>query len=468
MQDPLGATRFIVRVWNTAMFWTWMFNGLRFASGVLLLPLLWRMLPESELDMYSLFIVLSGFAYSLDAMFSATISRYVGYALRGVTELQAQGVSTVEVEDARVNTTLLGELLGTSRSLYASLSLALFVLLGIFGTLMLFPIFAATPSPNVTRAAWAVTLVASCLELYTGYLLVFLRGLNKVVLSARLSTAVYGTKLLVSVLLLLAGLGLLAVPVAALLTAVGQRWLARKFTLANLPNGVMETRHNYRNHLRSIWPNTWRLGAILLSINLVMSAFGKISTLQWGLGQFYPYYFSFQIIYGICTNMAGVWTHVKWPIVCQLRATGDSQGVQKLVWPRLWLQLLTFGVLALAAITIGPPVLKWVSPEKELLPRFWLSLMALYALLEMHYIFWATVISTENRVPSFWAVLATNLATVMVAYALVKLTGLGLGSFIVAPLACGLALNYWLWPKLGARSIGITWWRFMVAWPAKT
>jgi len=69
---------FILRIWNTAVFWTWMFNGLRFAAGLLLIPLLWRMLSKPDLGLYSLFFQFTGFLLTFDLMFAITISRFVG------------------------------------------------------------------------------------------------------------------------------------------------------------------------------------------------------------------------------------------------------------------------------------------------------------------------------------------------------------------------------------------------------
>jgi hypothetical protein len=399
VQRTLAPSAFLRRVWNTAVFWTWIFNALRFASGILLIPLLYRVLSEPDLDMYALFFVLTGFLFTFDQTFAVTITRSVGYAMRGIVDLQAQGIAIPEEKEFAPNTVLLGQLLSATRQIYRYLSLGILILLGIFGTLVLRSYFGDTSHPQLARAAWLVTIISACLELYTGYWLVFLRGLNKMVLSARLSTFIYGTKLLLSIGLLLAGGGLLAIPAATLVTGILQRFLARRYTIGALPEGVRIDPSRNSELTRAIWPNTWRTGLILLSINVMMTAFGKLITWKWGLGAFYPYHFSYQILYGVCMNMAAVWTFVKWPIVCQLRAADDQAAVQRILWPRVWLQILTYIALSASFIVIGPPALKWIAPDKELLPRFWLTFLALYAFLEMHYIFWTTLISTDISGP---------------------------------------------------------------------
>jgi hypothetical protein len=457
-----GALKFLVRVWNTAVFWTWMFNGLRFASGLLLLPMLLRYLSEADLSMHWVFFNYAGFVVAFDAMFSVTIARNVGYAMRGVRDIQSMGIGAIADQSGRPNVVLLGQLLAATKYIYRLLSAGILLLLGVAATSSILPLFAQTSNPSIAWAAWVVTILSAALELYTGYWLVFLRGLNAVVLSARLSTGIYALKLLLSGLFLVTGLGLLAVPVSTLITGLLQRFLARYFTRKSLPPGTAQDPSRNAELMRSIWPNAWRLGLILLVFNGMVASFGVVISRGWGLHTYYRYGVSHQVIYSICTNMSSVWTFVKWPMVSQLRAVGDRAALKSVLWPRIWLQLVTFVVLSSGFVLVGDDLLKLVAPTKALLPQAWLWLMALYVLLEMHYSFWTTLISTENRIPSFRASILTNLASIILAVGLMRLTSLGLLSFIIAPLLCGLVFNYWYWPRVGAQSLGTTWWRYML------
>ena len=431
-----------------------MFNGLRFAAGLLLMPLLWRLLSKPDLGIYSLLFQFTGFLITFDQMFAVTIARFVGYAMRGVPELQSVGLTAVTDENAPPNTALLGRLLGVTKRIYHLLSLGIFILLGVFGTILLAPDLAKSSDPKIAWAAWIITVASACLELYTGYWLVFMRGLNKILLSTRLSTVVYGLKLLLAIGLLLAHCGLLAVPIAALVAGLVQRLLARAFMRHNLPPGVHIDFTEHRKLLRSIWPSTWRVGVILLSLNVMTVGFGLIISWKWGVAEVAPFHFSHQILYSVCIGMSSVWTFVKWPMICQLRASGDFARLQRLVWQRLWLQVLTYISMSAFFIICGPPLLKWVAPDKQLLPWPWLLVLALYAFLDMTFTFWTTLISTENRIPSLWPSVVTNCATLIVAALLAQFTRLGWGAFVIAPLGCGLLFNYWYWPKIGAEGIG--------------
>jgi hypothetical protein len=456
------------RIWNSAVFWTWIYNGVRLASGVLLLlPLLNRYLSKEDFGMYWHFIYMVALVPLLDATFSVTIARNVGYALSGVKDLQAVGIAELH-EDREPNLRLLSDLLKATTRLYLYLCTFLMLLLGVGGTLLLADKFKETSSLKIAVAAWIVTLVSSPLELYTGSWLVFLRGLNRVVLTARLITLVQLSKLFFASIFLINGQGLLSVPLATLITAVGQRFVARYYCRTSLPERLPPPREGVvHSLLLKLWPMSWRLGLQLLSgwvaINGLLAVASQINGLAAGAGSFG---FSHNIIYVICLGMAGSWTFVKWPLVCQLRAAQDFQGVRKVLRPRVWLQNVTFIGLAALTIMLGPALLARWFPDKHLLPREWLLVFAVYTLLDMNVSFWTTLLSIENRIPSLWSVTFTQLSIMAVAAILVHWFQLGLAALVLAPLICGAIFNFWYWPMAGARSIGCTWLEFMFKTPA--
>ena len=452
------------RIWNTAVFWTWVVNVFRLASTVLLLPILLRKLTEADLSMYWQFVFLSGFSYTLDTMFATTVARQVSYATRGAADIQALGLSEEPPVSSQPNYVLLGQLFSATKLLYRIISGVVLILLGIGGTLLISRLAAQTSDPTTTWVAWGVMIAGSCLELYAGYWLVFLRGMNQVVLSTRMAACVYGLKLLLSAILLLAGLGLLAVPLASLVTGILPRLLARRVIRRLLAEQFRKDRSRDRELVSKIWPTSWRMGMVGLSYNVLLVGFGAIITETLGAKE-YRYQFSYNVLHTVAGGMAGAWTFVKWPAVMQLRVANDLAGLRKLLWPRIWLQTLTFCGLAGAAVVAGQPILDFIAPSKELLPPFWFALLAVQALMEINYVFWTTLLTSENRIPSMWAAVATNLAALGLGFALVKATNLGLGSFVVAPLIANLAFNYWYWPRAGAKLLGESWFGYMFRKP---
>jgi len=449
------------RLYGSSVAWFWFFNALRLASGVLLLPLLVKLLPKPDFGMYYVFLSLAGVVPVLDFGFSVSIGRAVSYAMGGATELKPEGYVPAQ-QHGGPNYKLLWELLFAARTLYRWLALGAFVFLGAFGTYMVQIRASETTMPTITWIAWAVTIAGAAWELYAGWWNVYLRSMDKVTLSAQLGTLAYGVKLALACVLLLLGGGLLSVPIAGLVSSVLQRELSRRSCLTLLgkpPDSFIPA--NAKKLIAILWPNTWRLGLQFLSTYLGSNANTLICQTAFGLAASAEYGLSLQLI-SICSSMAMVWTMVKWPVVGQYRTREDYPALQRILRPRLWLQFITYAALAASVIIFIPWALRELGSNKTILPRPWMVLLALNALLEMNFSFWTTLISTENRMPFVFPTVITNIGSLGLALLLVAFTRFGLPSLVIAPLLAGSAFNYWFWSIEGPKSIRTRFNEFML------
>lgn len=460
-----GAKEVFARLDRSTVFWSWVMNGLRLASGVVVLPLLVLKLSKPDYGMYFVFLSLSSLVPILDLGFSVSIGRAVNYAMGGATQLQAFGLAT-QPGTGTPNQTMLWQLLHTTRQLYRLLSVGVLAVVGLGGTAFLWHAVPQTSSPQITWAAWGVTLIAVAWDFYSGWWNVYLRNMNCVLASARQMVAALGLRLLLSCVLLLAGGGLLSVPVATLISSVWLRFLARRAVLGQLDkqNDPGAKAAEVKALLATLWPNSWRVGVYFLSGYLAGQANTLICLPLLGLEASGEYGFSLQLI-AICSGMAQVWTGVKWPQVGQLRIKQEHAALRRLLWPRLWLQYLTYATLAAGVVVIVPALLRWGQSDKAVLPGLWLGLLAVNGLLEMNCMSWSTLISTENRLPMVWPTIISNLASLVIIVTLIQTTNFGLAVFVVVPFSLGILYNYWKWPREGARSIGVGWWHFLLNRP---
>lgn len=447
------------RLLGSAVVWSWLFSGLRLASGLVLLPLLSRLLPVNDFGVYYVFVQLGTVVPMMDFGFSLSVERSLAYARAGASSLEALGVGAIG-NAAGPNRTLMAEIAVSSRRLYRWLSVGAFVLLSVAGTVSIGLGAALTVSPERTWVAWGIWLVSLSLELYTSYWVAVLRGLNEVTTSARWLSVAYGLRLLLSAVLLLAGTGLLAVPVASLVSGIVLRAGAGRVVRRLLPAEVTVPPGDVRRILRLLWPNSWRLGLQLVALFAASYAFTVICVAKFGPATNGVYGLSVQIM-NIAVGIAAVWVTVKWPVVAKLRMEGRIEDIRALIRPRFWLQTVTYAGLAGAAIVLGPWLLRWVAPDKALLAWPLLLLLALNSFGELNFAFWTTLISTENRIPALWGYVATQSLGVLVAWVLVFRAGHGLEALVVVPLVLGTAFNYWWWAREGARMLGTTYPRFL-------
>ena len=436
-------------------------NFLRLGTGLLLLPLLLR-LPTEDFGLYWVLLGLQAIVPLLDFGFLPSIERAVSYAMGGAADLKEQGPPEPAPPDAAPNYRLLWRLLHVTRVLYRWLTIIVLVGLGAWGTYAVGLRVQETSAPSQAWLAWGVTLLACALEMYAGWWSIYLRALNKVLLYSRILVTAFLIKFILSSLLLLGGAGLLAVPIASLVSSFASRALARKQVVAILaghPHPV-PSRDEVSATLRILWPNSWRMALHYLSGYLTSTANAFICLLFLGLAVNATYGLSVQITL-ICQSMASVWVQVKWPLFSQLRARQDLAALRRIFRQRLWLAQLTYTALACLALLLHEPLLHWLKSGKAVLPSPWFPLLLLNGWIEMHYAFWGTLLATENRAPFLVPSLLTSLGSVLLTIGLIHLAGLGSGALVVGPMVAGCAFNYWYWPRVGARSAKSSWLRLM-------
>jgi len=220
-----------------------------------------------------------------------------------------------------------------------------------------------------------------------------------------------------------------------------------------------------KENFRILWPNSWRLGIQFVSGYLTINANTAICLHAFGLVANARYGLSMQLM-NIAVDMAAVWTGTKWPQIAQFQARHEPRSIQRVLWPRFWLQNITFLILAAGIVFCGPTLLRWFGSGKEILPATWLQVLMLYAFLNMQFVLWGTLISTGNRLSYLWPTVATNVLSLALSLTLVHFTTLGLGALVLGPLLAGIVFNYWYWPPFAARGIGTTLFRFIFFGPS--
>jgi O-antigen/teichoic acid export membrane protein len=462
---PLDLTTTIKRLWNSTVVWAWVFNGVRLASGLIILPVILRVLTQADLGMYYVLLSLAALSPIVDFGFSPTIGRFASYAMGGAKSFQAQGVPD-PASGALPNYPLLWNLLITTRRLYRYLTLAILVILGIWGTYLVELRIHETSSPLITRLAWAATLISTLYDIYSNWWTVYLRGLNEVRTASCIGVTGLIAKFIFSVVLLLCGAGLLSVPIATLVSCMVQRHLARVRVLSLLKGDPPASNVDLKENLRILWPNSWRLGVQFMSGYLTVNANTAICLRAFGLASNAQYGLSVQLM-GIVSGMAVVWTSTKWPVIGQYQARRDQPLVQRTLWPRYWIQNLTFLLLASTVIFGVPFLLRTFGSGKQILPAIWMAVLACGSFMDLQFTTWTTLISTQNKLPFIWPTVATNVLSLALSLALVHFTSLGLAALVLGPLLAASLFNYWCWPIVACRGMETTLLRFLFLGPAK-
>ena len=472
--------RAIHKLRQSSVAWSLAFNAIRLASALVLLPLVLRSqyLSQNDLGMYWVFADLSALAILFDFGFSPSVARNVSYVMAGARELTAEGHPET-ASGGTPNLPLLWQLLRSTQRLFLYLSAAACIVLGVVGSVTVASRAMETSEPSVTWLAWGLVLFSATLEIYAGWWNTFLRGMNQVLASAKISVIAYGLRLALAAILLISGAGLLALPIAGLVSSILHRTLSRRRCLHTL--GTPPTVSLSGSLIAVLWPNSWRTGVQFLSVYLATKANTLLCLKFLGLGVTANYGLTATVT-NLIASMSMVWTSVKWPLIGQYCKLQDFDRLRAVLWPRFWLQTLSFLALAAVAVAMGPILLNAIGSNKQLLPMALFLALLTYSFLETQFTFWTTLLSLlRNQIPSLWPTVITNVVSLSVVLTLIFLLGKepvqeidrqqwvlrGVEIFAFTPLCVGLLFNFWFWPIAGARSIGTRFLRFLFTRPGQ-
>ena len=121
----------VAKIGNKDLVWSVLATFFKMGAGVLLFPVILRMLPAETVGIWTVFTVVTSLSLLLDFGFNSSFARNIAYIFTGVESLQKNGFS--EASDA-VNYDLLKSTIRAMRWFYSRVALALLVLLLTFGT----------------------------------------------------------------------------------------------------------------------------------------------------------------------------------------------------------------------------------------------------------------------------------------------------------------------------------------------
>src|SRR5262249_33856464 len=147
------------RASQSAVAWSLFATAFRLLSGVLVLPLIVRVLPSDHLGLWYVFLSLQGIAALFDLGFSPAVTRAAGYLWGGAQELKKFGVAQMQTGDRanlEPNYPLLTSLVATMRLYYRFFGIGSGLIMFIVGGAWIWLKTQNLPDAPSLRACYAV------------------------------------------------------------------------------------------------------------------------------------------------------------------------------------------------------------------------------------------------------------------------------------------------------------------------
>lgn len=428
--------------------WNYLATFLQIGSGVLLFPIILRMLPSETVGIWAIFISITAMVNMLDFGFSPSFTRNVTYIFSGVNKLEKTGISEQKIE-LGINFQLLSDIILSMKWFYKRIALAALLSLSVLGSLYLFYILNTNYNSDKVEVwiSWAIFCFVNTYNIYTLYYDSLMLGSGKVMRNKQIIIVSQIGYLTTALALILSGAGIVGIVAAQFVSLIIKRFLSYKsFFTPQLRNELpLAEVKSVKEIIRVIMPNSIKIGITSIGSFLGYESVIIVGSLYLPLEQLASYGISIQII-GVIASLGMVYYSSYMPKVAFLRVQKDLLKIRKIYWISVFILLSVFVVSGAILVFAGNEILVLLKSNTFLLSGSMLLGLLTINLLEKNHAMAGGFLLTNNEVPYYKAAIISGIVTVILLFLFVKVLNWGIWGMILAPGISQLAYQNWKWP----------------------
>lgn len=427
--------------------WSYVAKLFQIGSGLVTLPLILRLLTTEEVGMNYLMLTISSIVGLMDFGFSPQFGRNFTYVNSGARRLCREGVE--EERGGSIDWHLLSVLISTARFVYRRLSVLALIVMLTFGTGYIWYLTEGFTNVNNSLYVWILYSFSTYFNIYFSYYSSLLTGSGMIRESSQAAILSKSAYLVLCTLFLLLGWGLFAVVAANFIAPFVQRYVSyRAYFKPELKARLAEqtvTRKDIRETFSIIWFNAKKLG-----INFI-GAYAVNKMGMFIIGFFLP--LATIGSYGLLTQLTTIVSGIAntmfvtyLPKVSNCRVTGDRPMLKRTISFSMVVGQIIMLAGALGIIFVAPYLLELIKSQTMLPSRLICVLYLVIVALELNHSEFASVISTENKIPYVVPSLVSGGVIVLLTFIALKFTTLGLLGVVLVQGIVQAAYNNWRWP----------------------
>ena len=217
-------------------------------------------------------------------------------------------------------------------------------------------------------------------------------------------------------------------------------------------HSVSPNSETFKEIVGVLWYGAKRQGLAVLSSSLIQQSDILICAIFLGLSETATYGISLQL-FTMAASTSVILFNTYMPRLNEAGLRGDLGQTRRDFSCTLVISWAFLGIGTLAITTIGPAVLKWFGPDKQMLPFELCMVMGLVVALETNYGIFYAFLTTRNRIPPPAGYLITGIAQPIISTLLIIVFKLGFWGLLLSRLFAQLAYLSWKWPQLGLREL---------------
>ena len=437
--------------------WNFAATFMRVASGIIVLPLVLRMLPTQEYGLWTIYATIGGLAILLDFGFSNSFSRSVTYIFSGVKELKIEGYTPVDADDKTIDYGLLKSVIAAMRRYYGILAVVFLIVFTVISPFYLKSILKEySGNKSEIWVSWFAYGVLVAYQLYTYYYSSILSGRGKVKRVQQIIIIGQICRIGTAVIFLLLGYGIISLVIAQFVSDIVNRTLCyysfydkelklNLHTSANVEVGEV---------MKMMTPNALKIGITAVGGLLNSRLIILIAPLYLTLDEIACYGTTKQML-DLIISLGLLWFGTYYPKITLHRVNDNIIQIKRMYLKAKFSMVMIFLICGAGLIFIGPGLLVLIHSKTHLLPSFMTFVFLIVTFFETNHVLAAQMILTKNEVPFAKASIISGLAAIVLLLISLKFTTIGIWGMILAPGIAQIVYQNWKWPLMVIQDLDI-------------
>ena len=438
--------------------WSYVAKGFSFGTGIIVLPLILRLLSENEIALNYVFLSLSQLVLLFDFGFSPQFSRNFAYVFGGAQEVVSIGVPSQSSNG--INYNLLYRLYKTAQLFYGYMSIALCLVLFFGGAIYIYHFTEGFSLIENSLLLWLGFSVSIVIDFFYKYYSPLLLGAGKIKTVAQIEVFSQIVRLIFLSVLLLLGLGLWSIVVSNFCRVLILRWMSYKsFFSVTIKKEFIYCKNNVavkaKELLKTLWYNARK--AIVVSLTTYTCS-------QWGLFLSGLFLTKSEVAsYGLLLQIVGLLSTVSLtvgqsyiPIYSALRVAGNWVKIKDNFYFSMGVYYLLFILGGITLLFWGASILSFIKSNAVLPVIIVTAIVIVYKFLEGQHVLCSSYLTTQNVIVDFESSLILGVVNFVLLWIVLKCTSWGLLGIVATQLLTGLAYPNWKWPFEVCREFSVS------------
>lgn len=438
----------IINIGKQDIFWNYLSTFLQMGSGIILFPLILRMLTPETVGIWSIFMTIFSLVSLIDFGFSPSFTRNVTYIFSGVNSLRKKGISTDNL-NAEINYELLLGTIKAMKWLYSRMALLAFILLTTVGSYYIWTLLGKdfAGDKNMILIAWVLFCLISTYNIYTLYYDSLMMGRGLVKVNKQIIILSQILYIVVSVVLLLLKFDLISIVIAQAVSVLCRRLISYHVFFNKPLKTKLEDYQSsdFKEIILVILPNSLKLGITSLGAFLVLQTSVIIGSLYVSLEKIASYGITVQAV-NLIASLSIIYYSTYIPKLGFMRVENNIAGIRKIYRTSVFILMGTFLTFGAGLVIFGNVILVFLKSQTFLLSQVMIIVILIITFLEKNHAMAGGFLVTKNEVPFFKAAIISGVATVIVLFILIDYCNMGLWAMILAPGIVQLVYQNWKWP----------------------